>query len=367
MAIRYQPTGYGEAVQKVAQEAGAAMAAREAAKISAQLEAQRESQVRSMEFEKQMKDIDQQFELEKFARSKAWDIEKMETASRIDFEYDEKKRIQKKEQLDADLKALDTAHESGLVSDEDWQRERKARQLKDWGMEEAATQLYRPPTKEEMMLKMLGQRGGMPAASATTQPVKQPSFKILGQTEQGVMMETPTGDVQTMVPEQKYRVRFGKEERVLSGQELMSIDPSSGQPVFNFVEMVGPYQSPTVQTAQNAMKQSLQRGGFLPAGMKEAPSWLIESRQNPVEIAKVDKTLNTISKSVDTTKSFTLVQEYISDLEKLTPLNPEQETKKNDLLNKLKKQRKSLASKEKPLAGLQLGYGRTTKPSMSGA
>lgn len=367
MAIRYQPTGYGEAVQKVAQEAGAAVAAREAAKISAQLEADRESQVRSMEFEKQMKDIDQQFELEKFARSKAWDIEKMETASRIDFEYDEKKRIQKKAEFDARNKSLDEALERDDLDSDDYKKQKELLKLKYFDMDEAAKALYQPPTKEEMMLKMLGQKGGMPTASATTQPVKQPSFKILGQTEQGVMMETPTGDVQTMVPEQKYRVRFGKEERVLSGQELMSVDPSSGQPVFNFVEMVGPYQSPTVQTVQNAMKQSLQRGGFLPAGMKEAPSWLIESRQNPVEIAKVDKTLNTVSKSVDTTKSFTLVQEYISDLEKLTPLNPEQETKKNDLLNKLKKQRKSLASKEKPLAGLQLGYGRTTKPSMSGA
>jgi hypothetical protein len=152
MAIRYEPTGYGATVQSKAAQAGAAEAATKTANMAFQIaEANKERQ-----FKAQMENLNYEMQIEAQRRAQLFEIEKMETRSRIDFEEEEKKRIQRKQQLDLDMQSLDKAVKEGLLSDnpEDQVNVQKAKQellLRNIDLPEAARQLFHIPTREEVM------------------------------------------------------------------------------------------------------------------------------------------------------------------------------------------------------------------------
>jgi len=83
MPITYK---YGEGeVKALAQKAGKAQAAQ---------------QKLQMRFQKDMALMDYQFKLAAQQRAKAWELEKMEIASRNDFAVQEQERVQKKQELE---------------------------------------------------------------------------------------------------------------------------------------------------------------------------------------------------------------------------------------------------------------------------
>ena len=97
---------YGEEeVKSLAAKAGKAQAAREAV---------------NQRFQKDMAVIGYQMELQKQQRAMAWEIEKMEIASRMDFQAKEQERIQKQQQFRSALGEIDKRRVSrgGTLPDE---------------------------------------------------------------------------------------------------------------------------------------------------------------------------------------------------------------------------------------------------------
>jgi len=127
MAIVVQPTGMVKTLAALGQLAAQARANEEAAqraervadratRVQAQLLAQQHQ--REMLLYKTQLDSEAQIEAER--RARAWEIEKMEMASRLDFQRQEARRQRYEAEKEAKLEALDRAHKRGLISSEEY-------------------------------------------------------------------------------------------------------------------------------------------------------------------------------------------------------------------------------------------------------
>ena len=123
MAIRYGNVGQGALTAALAKSSGEAIAAQKAAELAQRLaesaeqrKAQREQFQLTLQAEREKKMIDYTMEMEKYKRAKGWEIEKMETTSRLDFEKEEKSRIQKEQMYETKKQAILDA--SGLTPEQ---------------------------------------------------------------------------------------------------------------------------------------------------------------------------------------------------------------------------------------------------------
>lgn len=226
MAIKYQPEGYGKFVQGLAAQAGAAEAATKTAEMAFQMaEADKDRQFRA-----QMQNLQYEVQLESARRSAMWDIEKMEIRSRIDFEDEEKKRVQRKQQLDLDLQSLDKAAKEYLIDPKELPKMKEATYLKYMDLPEAASQLFRPKTEAQIMEEMLNKAQGGTAVSPTgtptapsTKPVAAPKtqFQAITSGPQGLVAIDQTGNQLPIQTDKYYRATDDKGNLYqISGDEV---------------------------------------------------------------------------------------------------------------------------------------------------
>ncbi len=154
MAIRYGNVGTGTLVSNLAKSAGEAVAAQRAAELAERLaeraeqrKAQQEEFQMRLQTEKQMKMLDYQMELERYRRSKEWDIEKMEIASRLDFQKDEQKRVQKEQEYEMKKKAI---LDSVEIDDGKKKQLSAALDMEYLGASGLAQQFMKPKTLQEI-------------------------------------------------------------------------------------------------------------------------------------------------------------------------------------------------------------------------
>jgi hypothetical protein len=134
MPIEYAPTGYGQFIQGLAAQAGQAQAGQQEAQRKHQVSMQQMSQA----FQADMATLNYQMELEAAAKNKAWELEKMEIASRLDFQREMKKEEQKKDKLDLAITGLEKAFDDGQISKEQMNQGILSAQLEYSGATRAA-------------------------------------------------------------------------------------------------------------------------------------------------------------------------------------------------------------------------------------
>jgi len=82
-------------------------------------ERQRKKEAR--QYEEQKRAMNQQLKLEAEMRARAWEIEKMELRSRMDFEREEQRRQKRLAERDARLQALEDATKKGQISQQEYE------------------------------------------------------------------------------------------------------------------------------------------------------------------------------------------------------------------------------------------------------
>jgi hypothetical protein len=115
MAIRVEPKGYAEAMIGLARLAGESRAAERAINIAET----RAASVRNRQYDLELEQLRHQWEIESYNRQQAWNLEKMELASRADFMREEQERQRKIDEFNAKKKAIEdsnilTEDEKGL-------------------------------------------------------------------------------------------------------------------------------------------------------------------------------------------------------------------------------------------------------------
>ena len=222
MAITYQPTGYGQHIEGLAEAAAGAKARRE----------QEQKQ-----FQLQLRQLDQQLDLERFARQKGWETEKMELASRLDFERSERKRLAELDEMDARIKSISTAVADGKIDMDEAEKEQLKVKLKTamtaWQMgdRELATRLYQEavPTREESKYGF----GAMGQEEQAPTEAQEPPMKILGSSQVG-------GDVKYQI-----QVPMGEYTDVINvdpTDQLVVRDQTGNQAVVSMQEYQDQYQ-----------------------------------------------------------------------------------------------------------------------------
>ncbi len=252
MAIEYQPSGYGSAVQSAATSAGASSAANKIMDMAAQMaegDRQRRFQLNLQNMQEQSLlqrlQLQESMELEAEKRRQLFEIEKMEIRSRIDFQEDEKRRAIKKQQYDSDLQALDKALKDGTITEDTYSTYKRLRVAKEMQIEQGAIQAEKPLSQSQMMAKLMKDKlvsGGMApdkaeaAANATfgatstgsqsTQTAKPAIEKpVMAFDGNNVIKMTSDGQTQT-IP-------------ISAGKHYVGINPNTGAKVSIPAEQVG--------------------------------------------------------------------------------------------------------------------------------
>ena len=112
MAIRIEQPG----ISKLYTAAGLAGQAKAEERAKEQAKARKEEMQMQQDYQRQMKLLDTQLDLEMYERSKRWEIEKMELASRMDFARSEGERQRKLESIDNKLLQLEKEKDAGHFS-----------------------------------------------------------------------------------------------------------------------------------------------------------------------------------------------------------------------------------------------------------
>jgi len=127
MAIVVQPAGMvqafaalGQLVAKARANEEAAQRMERAADRAARLQSQLLAQRHQREMLKYRTELDLETQKEAERRARAWQIEKMEIASRLDFQREEQRYQRYQAEKEAKLEALDKAYKKGLISAEDY-------------------------------------------------------------------------------------------------------------------------------------------------------------------------------------------------------------------------------------------------------
>jgi hypothetical protein len=105
------------------------------------------------QFELKKMQLEQNFQLEAQARSKMWELEKMEIASRNDFLQAEQERLEKKQEFNLGIKSIDDAVSKGWLTPEQAKTQKANLQLKHIGLESLPSQEITPYQKESLALR----------------------------------------------------------------------------------------------------------------------------------------------------------------------------------------------------------------------
>lgn len=350
MAIKYVPEGYGELVTSTAQQAGEAIAARRAAELAQELEFRREQAdlqlqqrreelLMSQEFSKQMKQLDMNMELEKVARSKMWEIEKMETVSRLDFEKEEKERQQFQAELDQVKR--DGPNGSGKLNEQEY-RQVQAQIYAKYGKEGVAAQLSRPVTKDEAEAQLLLKSGikepvvgAKPAGPTTPISVGQQTVVDIGAGPQIFNMETgKTSDIEST---KEYAVVINGQSRKVTGSNLFDIDPKTGKPWVELVQDIHEWQAP-VNQVEIAKAFSTKRfiASLTPIGAVASLAFPNVSSTDQ-SLLKADKVLKDLENQKGQIKSSVFMDAFVTNLLNLKIENPNQSKLVTSLLKRAHK------------------------------
>jgi len=242
MAIERGLPGYGNFITGLAQQAGQAVAAREQIQrqferdtrmeeIATQIQARREDMRMAQEFERRAKALDLELELAKYARSKEWEIEKMEIRSRLDFENEEKSRLTRKAEFQQKISSLNKAVDDGKISRDQADQQIQALELLELGAETAAAQALRPKTMDQILGEELRRKASM-AQSAAPTPASVARFQV-DQFDTGpVIRDKGTNVVEAIQPNQEYVVLnpMNGQKQLVSGKLLEATNPETGNP-----------------------------------------------------------------------------------------------------------------------------------------
>jgi len=142
-----------------------------------------------MRFKKDMAMMDYQFKIAGEQRARAWDLEKMEIASRNDFSQEETLRVRKQEQWSLIEKQI---NETDILSDDQKKQALHENYLKIHGGVVPKQKSIEEQIMEQAFNEQRGQQG-QGTGQGTSQPTAQPATqRSLGQTPLGVV-ETPEG------------------------------------------------------------------------------------------------------------------------------------------------------------------------------
>jgi len=112
MAIRLRQPGVLSAFAGLGRLAGEA----EAAKRQQAVAARQMEQIRAHQFDMQRRELDWQWELEKYNQAKAWEIERMRANSQLEWEREQKRYQREMDERDAKLRAIEKEREAGHIS-----------------------------------------------------------------------------------------------------------------------------------------------------------------------------------------------------------------------------------------------------------
>jgi hypothetical protein len=112
MAIRKRPAGMAITYAKLGKLAGEVRQAGREAEIRQRTE----SALLTEQRRRELSELEHQWSIEAFNRSKAWEIEKMEMSSRLDFQRQEKARQETLGEFDIAIKAIDREVQSGRIT-----------------------------------------------------------------------------------------------------------------------------------------------------------------------------------------------------------------------------------------------------------
>jgi len=120
MAIRLRQPGVLSAFAGLGRLAGEA----EAAKRQQAIAARQMEQIRAHQFDMQRRELDWQWELEKYNQAKAWEIERMRANSQLEWEREQKRYQREMDERDAKLRAIEKEREAGHISAGDAEKAR---------------------------------------------------------------------------------------------------------------------------------------------------------------------------------------------------------------------------------------------------
>jgi hypothetical protein len=137
-----QRSADGQSWHSIAEQAGKAEASQQAFALATEIQARKEAQRLDYDMQMRMKQIDRDAELAAYTRAKAFEIEKMETRSRLDFERNERERLSYINRIDTKIASLQDAVDQDKASSEEVRDTIALLEAKKYGIEnEVATLL----------------------------------------------------------------------------------------------------------------------------------------------------------------------------------------------------------------------------------
>jgi len=210
MAIDYQ-SGSGAVAQK-GQEAGEARIHEQqrAANNERKMRLDLENIQYQATLQKAM--MQQQMDIEQESRAKAWEIEKMETRSRLDFQKDEKVRIKKETQYESGVEEIKKRSRAvgGFLSPEDTEKFlfQHAMQYQGTNLADKALGLGLSPT-DQAIQNALNNKNGTPGTPGTPEGQARTESAARGglvETDQGYLVETPGRGLSPLAPTGMVRI-----------------------------------------------------------------------------------------------------------------------------------------------------------------
>ena len=144
----------------IAKQAGEAQASQESKERQSRLSLQ----LLTQQHQRNMLQIEAELDLEKQRRAGLWEIEKLETRSRLDFQQEEQNRIEKQQQVKSKLDAINKAVSNGYITTEQGELAKMDVQsdVRMYAYPQAPKQLTPQQQIEEQLLKQLmGEDGGV--------------------------------------------------------------------------------------------------------------------------------------------------------------------------------------------------------------
>lgn len=181
--IRIRPKGMTTTFAKLGKLAGQAKA--EQQRIERLQRAA--EQLRQIQYQREIRELQHKWEIEAFNRSKAWALEKMEIASRMDFQQQEANKQQKQAELNAKIKAI---QESNILNEEE--KSLWVAQIKT-GVPVATTamrQTTRQPSATQQMSNILAQ---ITAETPISPPTEKRIRVVSPEGKKGTILENEWG------------------------------------------------------------------------------------------------------------------------------------------------------------------------------
>jgi len=153
----------------LAQQAGQAQASQESKERQSRLSLQ----LLTQQHQRNMLQIEAELDLEKQRRAGLWEIEKLETRSRLDFQQEEQYRLEKQQQVKSKLDAINKAVSNGYITTEQGELAKMDVQsdVRMYAYPQAPKQLTPQQQIEEQLLKQLMGEGGMGGETSGIAPM----------------------------------------------------------------------------------------------------------------------------------------------------------------------------------------------------